>query len=107
MSRPRTLEHFPRMKVRGGRRRRDAEITRAWRVFERVDISSLARGFNHLVAAVAETFATIKRALAEIRTAALVGFWLARRRARDQWLARRMLPATPSPWAAPIREVTP
>lgn len=107
MSRPRTPEHFPRMKVRGGRRRRDAEITRAWRAFERVDLTTIVRAFNSLAAAVAETFATIKRALAEIRTATLVGFWLARRRARDQWLARRMLPATPSPWAAPIREATP
>jgi hypothetical protein len=37
------------------------------------------------------------------RLMALVSFWLARRRARDQWVSSHMLTASPSPWAAPTR----
>ena len=98
MSHPRTPEHFPRMKVRGGRRRRDARIRQAWRgashAFVRIEADF--RAF-------ADAMRGVGRALAAVRTT----FWLARRRARDQWLSRHMLTDTPSPWAAPIGQETP
>ncbi|UWD83624.1 hypothetical protein NY057_05105 [Curtobacterium flaccumfaciens] len=106
MSRPRTLEHFPRMKVRGGRRRLHSQIGSIW-----TDVSEAAskagRVFVRISAQVGPFVEAMERVRRQLRIATLAGFWLARRQARDQWLSRRMLPATPSPWAAPIRKDAP
>lgn len=109
MSRPRTPEHFPRMKVRGGRRRLHAQIDQSWR-----GTAETAARFGRAVIRITADFHAFAEAMdrlaeqaRQLRIAVLASFWLARRRARDQWLSRRMLPATPSPWAAPIRKDTP
>ena len=103
MSRPRTREHFPRMKVRGGRRRLRAHVRQAWRDVA-VSASKVGTAFVRIVVDTTAFTEAMVRVSRHVRVAAQVGFWLARRRARDQWLSRRMLTATPSPWAAPIRE---
>lgn len=102
MSRPRTREHFPGMKVRGGRRRLHSQIGSIW-----IDVTEAAskagRAFVRVSAQVGPFVEAMERVRRHLRITTLANFWLARRQARDQWLSRRMLPATPSPWAAPIR----
>lgn len=109
MSRPRTPEHFPRMKVRGGRRRLQAKVEQAWRGPAEA-AASFGRAVIRITAnfhAFAEAMDRLAEQARQLRIATLASFWLARRRARDEWLSRRMLPATPSPWAAPIEQETP
>lgn len=101
MSRPRTPENFPRMKVRGGRRRLSAQIGQAWSGMAEAAFKA-GRAFVRISAQVGPFVEAMERVRWQLRIATLVSSWLARRRARDQWLSRRMLPATPSPWAAPI-----
>lgn len=103
MSRPRTREHFPRMKVRGGRRRLHARIEQTLRGLHQ-PIAKLSQAFVRIEVDVRAFADAMDRIACHINTAVLAANWLARRRARDQWLSRRMLTATPSPWAAPLRE---
>ncbi|MDR6574324.1 hypothetical protein J2X60_002983 [Curtobacterium sp. 320] len=103
MSRPRTPEHFPRMKVRGGRRRLNAQIGQAWSGMAETAFKA-GRAFVHISAQVGPFVEAMERVRRQLRIGTLVGYWLARRRARDQWLSRHMLPATPSPWAAPTQK---
>ncbi|QKS17295.1 hypothetical protein HUN59_14725 [Curtobacterium sp. Csp2] len=97
MSRPRTPDQFPRMKVRGGRRRHDASFREAWR-----GVGTAAAGLGAAFVEMRVRAGEFVFTMQAVRAALRASFWLARRRARDQWISRRMLPATPSPWAAPI-----
>ncbi len=107
MSKPRTPENFPRMKVRGGRRRRNAEITRAWKTVHTIDWGAISRvfdGFGHVVVRATEAVATLAQRIAKaaIRSAT-IALWVASRNVENQWVATHQLPATVSPWAAPVQ----
>lgn len=107
MGRARTRENFPRMKVRGGRRRRDAEITQAWRAVNAIDFAALGRALENVgrvaVAVVEAITAAASKFVQTVRTA----LWVANRNTRIRWVATHQLPAHPSPWAAPITKETP
>lgn len=109
MSKPRTPEHFPRMKVRGYRRHRNAQITHAWRSASRIDWA----GVHDALAQVGRSAAVAVEQLADfgntMRVSMLramnVGLWLAQRAVRNRWVATHQLTATVSPYAAPMVRV--
>jgi hypothetical protein len=107
MGRARTRENFPRMKLRGGRRRRNAEIVQAWRAVNAIDFAALGRALESVgraaIAMVEAISAAANRMVRTFRTA----LWVANRNTRIQWIATHQLPAHPSPWAAPITKETP
>lgn len=107
MSRARTPENFPRMKVRGGRRRRNAEITRAWHTVSTIDWGAIGRvfdGFGRAVVRATEVIADVAQQIAKAAIQSVtVALWLARRNRDDRWVATHQLPATVSPWAAPVQ----
>jgi hypothetical protein len=82
MSRPRIPEHFPRMKVRGGRRRLNAQITQAWTGMAEA-ASKVGRAFVRISAQVGPFAEVMEQVRRQLRIATLAGNWLARRRARD------------------------
>lgn len=107
MSRARTRENFPRMKVRGVRRRRDAELTRYWRTVEKVDWSALGRAIEGIgeaaVKVVDQAAAAVRRFTSGFVRALNVALWADRQNRRNRWVATHQLPATVSPWAAPVQ----
>jgi hypothetical protein len=106
MSRPRSREHFPRMKVRGGRRRLNAQIAKAWRGTN----DSIATASQHFVRISVDARAFVeamdRMARHVVHYAFVVVPWLERRQRADEWVSSHMLTATPSPWAAPTRTET-
>jgi hypothetical protein len=94
------------MKVRGGRRRHDAEIVQAWRAVNAIDFAALGRALEnvgHAAVAMVDAFtAAATKFVQTFRTA----WWVARHNTRVRWVATHQLPAHPSPWAAPIFQET-
>jgi hypothetical protein len=107
MGRPRTREHFPRMKDRAaGRRIRRTRKT----VF--VDIfPSITKFVNAMAKAFDEMARTVARVLNDVGNAARrwaeIFSWLEAQKRRNRWVSTHQLPAHPSPWAAPITKETP
>ena len=108
MGRPRTREHFPRMKDRAaGRRFRRRSVETAW-----VEIlPNLRRFMDQMNEAAAQLARMVTQAaeavLKAFHSAAQVIGWLDRQRRRNEWVASHQLPATVSPCAAPITKETP
>jgi hypothetical protein len=102
VSKPRIPENFPRMKVRGGRRRRDARFRTYWTSVQDIDWSSLAvriqAAFDGMARAFEEAGRQLGRMIATTRAALAVHLW----RQHNHWVATHQLPATPSSYAAPI-----
>lgn len=98
MSKPRTPEHFPRMKVRGGRRRHDASVREA----PLFDWAGLAVRVQAALESFAAGLRRIGESLTRMQEAYRVRSAVAARQRVNQWVATHQLPATPSPWAAPI-----
>lgn len=98
MSKPRTPEHFPHMKVRGGRRRRDAQIAQTWRGMRAIDWSAIGRVFDGMAGALT------KLGTAVVRVRLIIGasFHMAMLRQHNAWVATHQLPVKPSPYALPI-----
>lgn len=107
MGRARTRENFPQMKVRGGRRRRDAEITQAWRAVNAIDFAALGRAVENIGRAAVAMVEAVTAVASKFVQTVRIGWWVANRNARIRWVSTHQLPATPSPWAAPITKETP
>lgn len=102
MGRARTRENFPRMKVRGGRRRRDAEIVQAWRAVNAIDFAALGRALENVGRAAVAMVEAVTTAASKLVQTVRIAWWVANRNTRIRWVATHQLPAHPSPWAAPI-----
>lgn len=107
MGRARTRENFPRMKLRGGRRRRDAEIKQAWRTVQAIDFAALGRALENVGRAVGAMVAAVTTAVTNLVDTFRIAWWVANRNTRIRWVATHQLPAHPSPWAAPTTKETP
>jgi len=102
MGRARTRENFPRMKIRGGRRRREAEIVRAWRAVNAIDFAALGRAFENVGRAAVAMVEAVTAAAGRMVRTFRAAWWVANRNVGIRWIATHQLPAHPSPWAAPI-----
>lgn len=95
------------MKVRGGRRRRDAEITRYWRAVKTIDWSGLASAFDGFMTGIGRAInnlaAAAERVVKAYVLSSKVTWWLSGQNARNRWVATHQLPAAVSPWAAPVQ----
>lgn len=109
MGRPRTREHFPRMKDRaaGRRMRRRADAVSAW---VRI-LPDISRFMKRMAEAIAEMGRVVVRTAEVVGrafyNAARLAGWIERQHRRNEWVATHQLPATVSPWAAPITKETP
>lgn len=104
MSKPRTPEHFPRMKVRGGRRRRDAELTRYWRAVHTIDWATIGIRVKAAFDGFATALNHVGAQLARMQEVYRLRSWVATHQRHNAWVATHQLPATPSPYAAPAEQ---
>jgi len=95
------------MKVRGGRRRRNAEITQAWRAVNAIDFAALGRVLEDVGRAAVAMAEVVSAAASRMVSIFRIALWVTNRNARIRWFATHQLPAHPSPWAAPITKETP
>jgi hypothetical protein len=95
------------MKVRGGRRRRDAQVTHAWRSVQTIDWDALGRAMQRIGEAAVAVVAAVERTANAWVRAFKIAAWSTRLNTRNRWVATHQLPARPSPWAAPLMKETP